>query len=561
MLPSTMVTIKWLVMIIVLNVCFGQDINVLEVSLLDDADPDAEPTVASSTSEPTSSAAITPFNITFGPAKLSEGQNGMGGNPAACRKRCPSVLNIGWLDRPPLIYNGNNASEPRDDASVKVVGIFPRILQGAINICCSRARMCGQRIALNFSRSARNALELDRGLIDMSYDFILPVDISDGETNYGSYPYIHVLSSPGLMLICHKQRRIERSRVQVLKILQNTWPVVVVTFLLTACAGITIWALDSTWNPLEFPPTFVRGVLEGCWWAFVTMTTVGYGDRAPKSHLGRVFGVIWITVGLVICSFLTATLTSALTSISVRSSGNELLGRKIGVVNNAGHAEAVSHGAVPFEFASMEEAYHALVDHHVVDMVLFEIHAGEHFMSSPNRYDNTELLKVIKWSQSIGFAHYKYGGKYGIAHWDLRGCLGMLMRYRRQDITVIVDSLSIKDKPDHGIESENLHVIDPNSENVRSFLLLLSLTVGLMCMLGVVYEIIRRWIAQDKSKDKYCVNKPSIFDLIGKFQKLESSIHEFREELTIATSLPEPTVAPSYRCELQSYQCGGNKMA
>ncbi|EDO35930.1 predicted protein [Nematostella vectensis] len=394
-----MVTIKWLVMIIVLNVCFGQDINVLEVSLLDDADPDAEPTVASSTSEPTSSAAITPFNITFGPAKLSEGQNGMGGNPAACRKRCPSVLNIGWLDRPPLIYNGNNASEPRDDASVKVVGIFPRILQGAINICCSRARMCGQRIALNFSRSARNALELDRGLIDMSYDFILPVDISDGETNYGSYPYIHVLSSPGLMLICHKQRRIERSRVQVLKILQNTWPVVVVTFLLTACAGITIWALDSTWNPLEFPPTFVRGVLEGCWWAFVTMTTVGYGDRAPKSHLdgvfdvtwitclscdihvitrygdrapkshlgrvfdvtwitygdrapkshlGRVFGVIWITVGLVICSFLTATLTSALTSISVRSSGNELLGRKIGVVNNAGHAEAVSHGAVPF---------------------------------------------------------------------------------------------------------------------------------------------------------------------------------------------------------------------
>ena len=32
---------------------------------------------------------------------------------------------------------------------------------------------------------------------------------------------------------------------------------------------------DSSKNPDEFPKSFIRGTLEGIWWTFVTMTTVG----------------------------------------------------------------------------------------------------------------------------------------------------------------------------------------------------------------------------------------------------------------------------------------------
>ena len=40
------------------------------------------------------------------------------------------------------------------------------------------------------------------------------------------------------------------------------------------------------------------------------MTTVGYGDKVPKSYIGRVYAILMILVGLTICSMFTAELTN-----------------------------------------------------------------------------------------------------------------------------------------------------------------------------------------------------------------------------------------------------------
>ena len=42
-----------------------------------------------------------------------------------------------------------------------------------------------------------------------------------------------------------------------------------------------------------------------------------YGDKTPKSTIGRLFSVVWIIIGITICSILTATLSSALTNVTV----------------------------------------------------------------------------------------------------------------------------------------------------------------------------------------------------------------------------------------------------
>jgi len=107
-----------------------------------------------------------------------------------------------------------------------------------------------------------------------------------------------------------------------------------VFILLTATfSGIIIWFLDHRQNPQEFPQSFMKGVWEGFWWALVTMTTVGYGDRSPKSTLGRAFCILWIITGLIIISIFIAMVTASLAAST--HPHFPIHGSLIGVVNGS----------------------------------------------------------------------------------------------------------------------------------------------------------------------------------------------------------------------------------
>lgn len=43
------------------------------------------------------------------------------------------------------------------------------------------------------------------------------------------------------------------------------------------------------------------------------MVTSRYGDKTPRSFFGRLFGVLWILLGVIVVTMFTATVTSALT--------------------------------------------------------------------------------------------------------------------------------------------------------------------------------------------------------------------------------------------------------
>ena len=66
-------------------------------------------------------------------------------------------------------------------------------------------------------------------------------------------------------------------------------------------------------NPQQFNGSAARGIGSGFWWSAVTMTTVGYGDKAPVTVAGRILGLIWMFVAIIIISSFTAAITSSLT--------------------------------------------------------------------------------------------------------------------------------------------------------------------------------------------------------------------------------------------------------
>ena len=76
--------------------------------------------------------------------------------------------------------------------------------------------------------------------------------------------------------------------------------------------GTLIWLAERNDNPAFSKK--INGIIDGFWWAWVTMTTVGYGDKSPQSKNGKILATIWMLIAILIISGFTATISSELTT-------------------------------------------------------------------------------------------------------------------------------------------------------------------------------------------------------------------------------------------------------
>ena len=91
--------------------------------------------------------------------------------------------------------------------------------------------------------------------------------------------------------------------------------------LTTLVFGIIVWLFERRRNNEMFDDGFIKGTGDGVWWAMVTMSTVGYGDKAPKTNGGRIVGLIWMILSIVFMTAFTAAITSQLTVGELRGRG------------------------------------------------------------------------------------------------------------------------------------------------------------------------------------------------------------------------------------------------
>jgi ABC-type amino acid transport substrate-binding protein len=89
--------------------------------------------------------------------------------------------------------------------------------------------------------------------------------------------------------------------------------------------GLLVWFAERRRNKEQFGGGVARGVGSGFWWSAVTMTTVGYGDKAPRTVAGRTLAIIWMFASIIVISSFTAAIASALTvsQLDVGVSGPE----------------------------------------------------------------------------------------------------------------------------------------------------------------------------------------------------------------------------------------------
>ncbi|HTX64383.1 MAG TPA: transporter substrate-binding domain-containing protein [Opitutaceae bacterium] len=78
-------------------------------------------------------------------------------------------------------------------------------------------------------------------------------------------------------------------------------------------AAVGVWLFERRANPEQFGGSAATGLGAAFWWSAVTMTTVGYGDKAPRSPGGRLVAIVWMFTSVCLISGFTATIAASLT--------------------------------------------------------------------------------------------------------------------------------------------------------------------------------------------------------------------------------------------------------
>lgn len=98
--------------------------------------------------------------------------------------------------------------------------------------------------------------------------------------------------------------------------------------------GAVVWLLEHRRNK-EFPSTFGKGLWSGFWFSYVTMTTVGYGDKTPKHWATRIISMLWMVFAVLTVAMVTATVMSNASNMA------ELRNKKVAVFRNSFEATNV----------------------------------------------------------------------------------------------------------------------------------------------------------------------------------------------------------------------------
>ncbi|XP_067028196.1 uncharacterized protein [Acropora muricata] len=142
-----------------------------------------------------------------------------------------------------------------------------------------------------------------------------------GDTAYSKF--VPVIKVPGVIVLRRKGSNVAKLLTErTVYSIVDAWPMFLITLLASLLAGIIVWFLDSRDNEEQFPRPFLKGAGEGFWWSFISMTTVGYGDRCPQSIPAKIFAMAWFLVGLCIFTIFMGFLTTTLTVTIVKKDSN-----------------------------------------------------------------------------------------------------------------------------------------------------------------------------------------------------------------------------------------------
>lgn len=103
----------------------------------------------------------------------------------------------------------------------------------------------------------------------------------------------------------------------IVKVIKTSGPQlvmsVVICFFVMLFSAIIMYTVENPVQPEQFP-----NVISSLWWAICTLTTVGYGDVYPITHVGRFFASLISLVGIGIIAIPTGIIAAGFNQVIAR---------------------------------------------------------------------------------------------------------------------------------------------------------------------------------------------------------------------------------------------------
>jgi polar amino acid transport system substrate-binding protein len=307
--------------------------------------------------------------------------------------------------------NATSAYKP-DTANLRVgmAGTSPFIFKSSNGQFDGIALEIWQKIAStanwksNYSdyESVSTALDsLQNGKLDV---VIGPISITSQRAEKVRFSQPYYQSSLSIMSRVDKKGLFER----IAPFLSYRLAIAILIFLfILSIVGTLIWLAERKVSPEQFPPKPAPGIANGMWLAIVTMSTTGYGDRAPVTFWGRVIAGSWMVISIIFATTMVAGIASTLTLTGMETSTitniSQVAGKKVATIQNSPAGNFVKkYKARQISVVNLETAFQKLKDKEVVAIV----------------YDRPQLLYFLKQHPDAGIQvgkeeYFKQG--YGFA--------------------------------------------------------------------------------------------------------------------------------------------------
>jgi polar amino acid transport system substrate-binding protein len=138
-------------------------------------------------------------------------------------------------------------------------------------------------------------------------------------------------------------------------------------------AGHVMW-LVMRQRP-DFPKGYIKGVTEGIWWAAMSFPQNDLGEKNPRSVAGRLAGMFWMVISVVLLANFTASVTANLTVQQIQGGIrgiNDLPGKRVLTVAGTTSEAYLAQNAVRFQTAPTIEGAIAQLEAGKAEAIVYD---------------------------------------------------------------------------------------------------------------------------------------------------------------------------------------------